>query len=98
MVASLGSILGALLTAALLILGVLIFLPRGIFPLTLNAASLTVAFPFGSTALVLGLLGCMACVSGAAVETSLSGAYNLCQFYKLPWGKSLPARSAPVFT
>jgi Mn2+/Fe2+ NRAMP family transporter len=98
MVASLGSVLGSLLTVGLLILGAVIYLPRRIFPDLLSTAVFAGAFPFGQKVLVLALLGTLACIGGAATETALSGAYNVCQFYDLPWGKNLPARSAPVFT
>src|SRR5205807_5799430 len=36
--------------------------------------------------------------SGASVETMLSGAYNLCQFYNLPWGKNQKVRDVPTFS
>jgi manganese transport protein len=98
LVAAFGSVLGALLTTGLLILGALIFLPRAIFPELLSSTVLAGAFPFGRMALMLALLGILACLGGAAVETALSGAYNLCQFFNLAWGKNLPAKSAPVFT
>jgi manganese transport protein len=98
LVAALGSVLGAVLTTALLVVAVLIFLPRGIFPRILSTTIMTGAFPFGPKALVLALLGTMACVAGAAVETALSGAYNLCQFFNLPWGKNRRAKSVPIFT
>src|SRR5689334_6795578 len=98
MVASLGSILGSLLTVGLLLLGALIFLPRQIFPDLLSTAVFAGAFPFAQKALVLSLLGVLACISGAAVETALSGAYNLCQFFNLEWGKSRRVREVPVYT
>jgi Mn2+/Fe2+ NRAMP family transporter len=44
------------------------------------------------------LLGTLACIAGAAVETALSGAYNLCQFFNKEWGKNLPLKSVPVYT
>jgi manganese transport protein len=98
LVAAGGSVLGALLTMALLILGVLLFLPRDIYPQMLSTTVMTGGFPFGRTALILGLLGMFACLGGAAIETALSGAYNLCQFFNLPWGKNLPAKSVRTFT
>jgi len=98
MVAALGSVLGAVLTSALLVLGAMLFLPRGIFPQTLSTAVMAGAFPFAKKALVLALLGTLACLGGAAVETALSGGYNLCQFFDLRWGKNLPPKSAPVYT
>jgi manganese transport protein len=97
MVASFGSVLGSLLTVALLILGALIFLPRPIFPNLLSTAVWTGAYPLAQKALTLSILGALACISGAAVETALSSGYNLCQFFNWAWGKNLPVRSAPVF-
>ncbi|HEX5236222.1 MAG TPA: Nramp family divalent metal transporter [Silvibacterium sp.] len=97
MVASLGSVLGSLLTVALLVLGALVYLPKGIFPDLLSTAVFAGAFPFAQKALVLALLGTLVCIAGAAIETALSGGYNVCQFYNLAWGKNLPARSAPAF-
>jgi manganese transport protein len=98
MVASLGSVLGSLLTAGLLILGAMIYLPRQIFPEMLSTAIFAGAYPFAKKALVVALFGSLACIVGAAIETALSGAYNLCQFYNWPWGKNLPARSAPIYS
>lgn len=98
MVASLGSILGSLLTVGLLALGALVFLPRGIFPQLLSTTTMAGAFPFGKKALVLALIGTLACISGAAVETALSGAYNVCQFFNLNWGKNQPVKSVPIYT
>jgi len=98
LVAACGSVLGALLTTALLILGALVFLPRGIFPNVLSTTLLAGAFPWGQKALLLALLGTFACLAGATIETALSGGYNLCQFFDLPWGKSQPPRSVPVYT
>jgi Mn2+/Fe2+ NRAMP family transporter len=98
MVAAMGSILGSLLTVGLLTLGAILFLPRHIFPQLLSTAVLAGAFPFGSKALVIALLGALACIAGAAVETSLSGAYNICQFFNFKWGKNRPPRSVLVYT
>ena len=98
MVASLGSVLGALLTVALLALGALIFLPRGIFPQTLSTTIMAGAFPFRQKALILALLGAFAAIAGAAIETALSGAYNACQFFNLPWGKNQPVKSVKTYT
>lgn len=98
MVASLGSVLGSFLTIALLVLGALLFLPHRIFPEQLSSALLAGAWPFGQKILVLACLGTLACIGGAAIETALSGAYNLCQFFNWPWGKNLPPKSAKIFT
>jgi len=98
MVAALGSILGSLLTVALMMLGAILFMPRQIFPQLLSTAVMAGAFPFSDKALVIALIGAMACIGGAAIETALSGAYNVCQFFNFGWGKYRPARDVPVFT
>jgi manganese transport protein len=97
-VSTLGSVFGAMLTAALLVLGVIVFRPRGITPELLSGAPAAGSFPFGPRALVLTFCGILACVAGAAVETALSSAYNLCQSFGFAWGKNKPARRVPVFT
>jgi manganese transport protein len=98
MVATFGSILGSLLTVALLVVAALVFLPRRIFPELLSTTVLAGAFPFAQKALIAALLGTLGCIAGAAIETTLSSAYNLCQFFNLPWGKSQPAKSVPAYT
>jgi len=98
MVASFGSVLGALLTVALLAIGALVFFPRHSFPQQLGIAISGIATPFHRTGYLLVLFGTLACLAGAAVETMLSGGYNLCQFYGLPWGKNRKARDVPAFS
>jgi Mn2+/Fe2+ NRAMP family transporter len=98
MVASLGSVLGSLLTMGLLVVGAVVFLPRGIFPGLLSTTALGGAFPFAQKALLIALLGILACIAGAAIETALSGAYNVCQFFNYEWGKNRRIKEVPVFT
>ncbi|HZQ44437.1 MAG TPA: Nramp family divalent metal transporter [Acidobacteriaceae bacterium] len=98
LVSSFGSALGALLTVALLALGAILFLPHHIFPEQLSSPVLAGAWPYGQKALIIGGLGTIACIGGASIETALSGAYNLCQFFNWPWGKNLPRKSAKIFT
>ena len=52
----------------------------------------------GRKALVVAVMGIIGCLGGAAIETALSGAYNLCQFFNLAWGKNQPAATVPAFT
>lgn len=98
MVASLGSILGSALTVGLMILGAVLFLPRHIFPELLSTTIVAGALPFATKGLVIALFGALACIGGAAIETALSGAYNVCQFYNFEWGKNRPAKDVPIFT
>ena len=98
MVASFGSTLGAVLTVALLAIGALVFFPAHGFPEHLSEAVSAIAAPLGRTGYLLVLLGTLACLAGASVETMLSGGYNLCQFYNLPWGKNQNVTAVPVFS
>jgi Mn2+/Fe2+ NRAMP family transporter len=98
MVAALGSTLGSVLTVALLVLGALVFLPKAIFPDSLGVAILAGALPFGPKLLVVALLGVVATLAGASIETALSGAYNVCQFLNIAWGKKLEVKKAPIYT
>src|SRR2546430_15378063 len=52
MVAAFGSLLGSLLTVALLALGAMLFLPHSIFPQILSTAVFAGAFPFAEKALI----------------------------------------------
>jgi Mn2+/Fe2+ NRAMP family transporter len=98
MVASLGSVLGSLLTAALLVLGAMVFLPTHIYPKLLSTTILAGALPFAEKGLTLALLGVLATLAGAAIETALSGGYNLCQFFSKPWGKTQPPNKVRLYT
>jgi manganese transport protein len=97
-ITTVGFTLGMILSFALLILGAAYFLPKEIFPFTLGTAALSAASTMGRTGLLMGLIGMLCCIAGAAVETCLAGAYNVCQFFDLPWGRKRPARETPVFT
>jgi manganese transport protein len=98
LVATLGTVLGALLTCALLILAALVFLPRHIFPEILSTTVMPATWKLGPATVRIALLGMLACITGAAIETALSGAYNICQFYDFAWGKNKKPTSAPMFT
>ena len=74
---------------ALPILGALLFLPRGIFPEHLSTATVAIAATLGRRGMLFGLLGAMACMSGAAVETMLSGASSASSLTG-PGGKTHP--------
>jgi manganese transport protein len=97
-VATLGSTFGAVLTCALVALGAIVFLPRGIFPENLSTTAMPVNLLFSPAVLNIAFGGMLACIGGAAIETALSGAYNICQFYNRPWGKNRKFKEVPLFT
>jgi Mn2+/Fe2+ NRAMP family transporter len=90
--------LGALLSLALIGLGADFFAPHGIDPQAPATAALAASDALGRTGLALALGGMFFAFGGAAIETCLSGAYNLAQFAGWPWGKHLPKRKTPRFT
>jgi manganese transport protein len=96
-IAGLGSALGSLLAVAILILGHLVFGARAIVPDSIDSIALACAVPLGKAGLVVGLVGILFAIAGAAAEVSLAAAYNYAQFFALPWGRAKSLRAAPKF-
>ncbi|MFL6468988.1 MAG: NRAMP family divalent metal transporter [Pyrinomonadaceae bacterium] len=90
--------LGALLAAALLIVGAQVFMAHEIEVQTPGTAALAASSILGTTGLLLALGGMFFAFGGAAIETTLSGAYNLAQFVGWPWGKQKEPGKVPRFT
>jgi manganese transport protein len=93
-----GFALGSLLSVALLVAAATLFLPAGLDPNHLAQTGLLVAGSFGSWGIAIFLVGVFGCVLGAAVETSVSSAQAVAEFFGWPWGSSRPARAVPGFT
>jgi Mn2+/Fe2+ NRAMP family transporter len=94
----LGFGLGALLSVSLMGLGTEYFAPRHLMPQSPGGAALAPLDRFGTWGLWLALGGMFFAFGGAAIETCLSGAYNLAQFAGWPWGKHERKRRAARFT
>ena len=90
--------LGSLLAVALLCIAAQLFGPRGISPEMLGTVAFGPVTPFGTIGLLLALLGMLFALSGAAIETCLSNAYSVSQFFGWRWGRHRPPREAPRFT
>jgi Mn2+/Fe2+ NRAMP family transporter len=97
MTAFVGFGLGALLSIAILVASAEVLRPLGIQPQHLGSTALTLG-GLGTVGLLIGMGGMFFAVGGAAVETSLAGAYSLSQFLGWPWGKYLGPRKAKHFT
>jgi manganese transport protein len=97
LVCGLGFSFGSIVAIAILINSATLLQSRGIDPQSLGATALQTVIPFGLWGMTLGLLGITFALSGAAAETCLSGAYIVCQFFKLPWGKNKTVKQAPLF-
>jgi manganese transport protein len=90
--------LGGFLSFALMITGGALFLGQGIEPEFLGTIALGAEVPLGQIGLLLALVGILFAVSGAAIDTLFSGAYNLAQFLGWEWGRYRHPRGAPRFT
>jgi Mn2+/Fe2+ NRAMP family transporter len=96
-VSGVGYSFGSLVAFALLINAAVMLEPRNIDPQLLGATALQAIIPFGAWGAYLAMLGMFFAVTGAAVETSLSNGYMVCQFLGEPWGKAKSFRDAPLF-
>jgi manganese transport protein len=92
-----GSVLGSSLTIALAILGSQQLSAREIEAQLPGTAALLAGVSLGPWAVVAALIGMLFAFGGAAIETTLSSAYNLAQFFGWPWGKFRKPRDAPRF-
>jgi manganese transport protein len=92
-----GFALGSTVSMAILVLGELVFLPRGMTPETIGAPALLVGVPYARIGITIALVAMLTAVAGAAVETALAGAYNFAQHFGFKWGRRRPARETPAF-
>jgi manganese transport protein len=90
--------LGGLLAASLVIVGGQIFMPRLIEPQLPGTVALAPAMLYGKMGVLIALGGMFFAFGGAAIETALSSAFNLCQFERWQWGKQKWPTSVPGFT
>jgi manganese transport protein len=90
--------LGSLLAICIMINAAILFRPLHIDPQMPGTTALEVAIPFGKTGLLLALFGILFAIGGAAVETGLSTAYSIAQFFGWEWGRYKRPHEAPRFT
>jgi manganese transport protein len=96
--AVIGFTLGCLLAMSLVIVGVLVYRANGIDSQLLSSTALPPLIAMGVNGLLIGLLGMLFAIGGAAAETALAGAYNVAQFFGVPWSKDKKARQVPIFS
>ena len=96
--AMIGYGLGGFLSFALMIVGGSLFLDKGIEPEFLGSITIGTEVPLGQIGVLLALVGILFAVSGAAIDTLFSGAYNLAQFLGWEWGRYRAQTGAPRFT
>jgi manganese transport protein len=93
-----GYSLGGILSFALMISAGALLLPQGIHGELLGTVALVAEAPLGQIGLILALVGALAAISGAAIDSSFSGAYSIAQFFGWEWGKYRHNSGAPRFT
>jgi manganese transport protein len=93
-----GYSIGGLLSFALMISAGALLLPQGISAELLGTVALVAQAPLGTIGLILALIGILFAVSGAAIDSAFSGAYNVAQFFGWEWGKYRKPAGAPRFT
>jgi manganese transport protein len=98
LVAAIGMAFGAVITASIIITAAQVLLPLGIVPDRLGATMLAPVAAFAVPGLLAALLGTLFAIGGAAVETSLAGAYGIAQFFGFEWGKARSPWHVPRFT
>lgn len=96
--AIIGYALGGFLSFALMISAGALLLPQGIEAELLGTVALVAQAPLGEIGLLLALVGILFAVSGAAIDSAFSGAYNVAQFFGWEWGKYRHNAGAPRFT
>jgi manganese transport protein len=97
-VATAGYGVGSLFAFGLIMVAAQVFLPRGVVPEYIGTSVLPVLMSFGPVLLVVALIGVLCTIAGAAVETALSGAYNISQFLGWESSKNKPPLEVKRFT
>lgn len=89
---------GSLLAISILATSAQLFGPINVGPELPGTSALEAAMPLAKPGLLLALLGMLFAVAGAAVETCMSNAYAVAQFFGWEWGRHVKPWEAPRFT
>jgi Mn2+/Fe2+ NRAMP family transporter len=90
--------LGSLLAVSILASSTQLFGPANVSPELPGTSALEAAIPLGRTGLLIGLVGMLIAIAGAAVETCMANAYSVAQFFGWEWGRHKKPWEAPRFT
>jgi Mn2+/Fe2+ NRAMP family transporter len=96
--AVIGSLFGAGIEFALIVVAALVLYPRHADVNSLHDAAQPLQASFGEWGLALFLIGTFAVTLGAGLETALSGSYAVCQYFGWDWGKHGRPAQAPLFS
>jgi manganese transport protein len=94
----LGFGLGSTIAIAILCLSAQEFGPRGISPDMIGTVVMQPGLAYGKVGILLGLLGILFAIAGAAIETCLACAYGISQFFGWRWGRHCKPLQTPLFT
>lgn len=92
-----GSLFGATIDFALIVVAALVLFPQQHGVNTLGDAGQPIRQALGTAGWWLFIVGAFAVSLGAGLETALSGAYSVCQYFGWDWGKKGRPREAPLF-
>lgn len=92
-----GSILGAGIDFALIVIAALILFPLHAQVSSLGDAGRPIFQSLGTIGWMLFVIGAFSVSLGAGLETALSGAYAFCQYFGWDWGKKGCPAKTPLF-
>ncbi len=95
--AIIGSCFGAVIVFALIVIAAVTLFPQHMDVNTLGDAGQPIKQALGGIGWALFILGAFAVCMGAGLETALSGAYSVCQYFGWDWGKKGKPHQAPLF-
>jgi Mn2+/Fe2+ NRAMP family transporter len=89
--------LGGLLSLTIMAIASLVLQPASIDVGSLSQVGAPVALELGKVGLGIVLVGFLAAMGGAAIETAMSTGYTIAQFFGWSWGKLVRPTEAPLF-
>lgn len=92
-----GTCFGGVITVALMVVAGLVLYPRHVQVDSLAQAAQPTVVALGGAGLGLFIVGTFAVSMGAGLETGLSGAYSICQYFGWDWGKRRRPADVPIF-
>lgn len=95
--ALIGSCFGATIDLALIVIAALVLYPHHMQVNALGDAGLPIKLALGGIGWGLFIVGAFSVSLGAGLETALSGAYAVCQYFGWDWGKKGRPHQAPLF-
>lgn len=98
LIAIFGLAFGSIVSIGIIVCGAEVMLPHGIDPTQLGSSMIGPLTAFAVPGLLAALVGSLFAIGGAAVETSLAGAYGIAQFLGFEWGKQQSPWTVPRFT